>query len=122
MTIYLGQNIKYLRETKLKVTKIKFGELIDIKSSTIGKYEENTNRPSFEVLVKLQQLFEVNLHDLIFTNLESIKNDQTSEPEQSYHKINVLDELCELRKQVEEHQRQIDELRSDIDILKDKSL
>lgn len=111
MTIYLGQNIRYLRETKLKVTKIKFGELIDIKSSTIGKYEENTNRPSFEVLVKLQQLFEVNLHDLIFTNLESTKSDLTSEPEQSYHKINVLDELCELRKQVEELQNDIIQIK-----------
>ena len=41
----------------------------------------------------------------------SVDDQKTSEPEQSYHKINVLDELCELRKQFEELKNDIIQIK-----------
>jgi predicted transcriptional regulator len=100
MIIYLGKNIKYLRETKLRISKVALAEMIDIKSATVGKYETDDTRPSFEVLVKLYELFEVDLHSLVFRDITN-EGIRTDEQEINPGKINILEELYELRKRME---------------------
>lgn len=39
-----------------------------------GRYESGIAYPTFEKLVSIQRLFQVNLHDLVFTDLEKYPN------------------------------------------------
>jgi hypothetical protein len=44
-----------------------------------GRYESGIAYPTFEKLVAIQQLFDVNLHDLVFTDMEKYPNGAPSE-------------------------------------------
>ncbi len=53
----MGQRIKELRTSK-NMFQDDLGEIINIGQSTIAAYENGRARPSFEVLIKLAQVFE----------------------------------------------------------------
>ena len=78
MEINLGNNIKYLRE-KRNWTTIQLAEFVGAKSdSSITQWENGNSRPRVATLIKLRELFEVDLETLVFGN-ESEIEDQVGE-------------------------------------------
>lgn len=67
--IYISQNIRHLRKGS-GLSQKDFAEAISANPTIITRYENDTSRPTFEILIAIQQLFQVNLHDLVFTDLE----------------------------------------------------
>jgi transcriptional regulator with XRE-family HTH domain len=74
----LGQNIRYLRHQK-QISQQELAEMLSVPRSSVSDYERGHTEPDIERLIKLSEIFNVNLDDLIRTNvshqeLEIIKN------------------------------------------------
>jgi transcriptional regulator with XRE-family HTH domain len=67
--MYISQNIRFLRKSK-NLRQTDLGELLNVTGSQITAYEKGASYPKFEGLVKLCEIFQVNLHDLVYTDLE----------------------------------------------------
>lgn len=74
----LGERIKFLRQNK-KITQEKFAEKIDIEPQSLSNIERGKFAPSFETLLKIANVLEVNLYELYLfekeDNIELIKNE-----------------------------------------------
>lgn len=69
---YFSKNIKLLRENK-KITQAALGEIVGVKPNTISNYENHVSEPDFDTLIAISKYFDVNIHDLLTTDLENIK-------------------------------------------------
>lgn len=69
MDIYLGKNIKYLRE-KINLDQQSFAEIINVPRSTLACWENNLRTPKLEQIVKIAEYFGTNL-DIIYTDYEN---------------------------------------------------
>lgn len=64
----IGENIKKLRTSK-KLTQLELAERIHVTKATISAYENDTRQPSYDVLIKIAQLFHVSTDNLLgFSN------------------------------------------------------
>lgn len=68
--IKVNENIKFLRK-KLGYTQEQFAELIGIKRSLVGAYEEGRADPRLNNLVKMAEVFQVSLDALISKDISS---------------------------------------------------
>lgn len=66
--IRVSENIRYLRK-KMGYTQEQFAELIGIKRSLVGAYEEGRADPRLNNLLKMAEVFEVSLDELISQNV-----------------------------------------------------
>jgi len=74
----LGDKIKKLRKSK-SITQEELGKNIGVSTSMVGMYETNARKPSYEVLVKIADFFNVSTDFLLSTEeklniaLDSVK-------------------------------------------------
>lgn len=78
MNIIFGSRLKKLRMTKA-LTQQDLAVCLNISKSNISKYENGTIEPSFEILIKISDYFEVSIDYLLGkTDIENIyKNTST---------------------------------------------
>lgn len=77
----VNENIRILR-TKMGLTQEKFAELLGVKRSLIGAYEEGRAFPPANNLMKLSKVFNVSLDELVNVSFENkIKNTQIRDEE-----------------------------------------
>lgn len=62
-------NIRKLRKSH-RLTQEEFGEVLLINRTSIGHYERGVAFPYIGTLIRLVQKYEINLHDMIFKELE----------------------------------------------------
>ncbi len=67
--MFFSKNLKFLRQ-KENLNQKDFGNKINLTRDTIASLENNRMKPSFDVLIKLRNYFQINLDDLIFKNLK----------------------------------------------------
>ena len=60
----LKDNIKFLRQ-KNNLTQDKLAEILDVKRSTIGTYEDGRAEPKLSTLYKICKQFDVNYEELL---------------------------------------------------------
>lgn len=65
----LGDKIRELRKQK-HLTQGELGKIINITGATVGMYEMNTRKPSYDVLVKLSKYFGVTTDYLLNDDIE----------------------------------------------------
>lgn len=104
--VYIKQNIKHLRKEK-KLTQEALGELIGVKKAAVSTYEIGRNYPSVEALLKLVELFEVNLEDIFYKNLsKEEKSDMVEEPpgiyQDEFTRL-MMARIKELEREIKEH-------------------
>lgn len=68
MDIYFHKNIKLLRKQR-GLTQGDISEALGLTHNSIGRLERGQGFPKVEGLLKMVEIFEVNLHDLVFTDL-----------------------------------------------------
>lgn len=94
----IGDKIKELRQ-RFNFTQKELADKLNIKPSTVGMYEQNRREPSYELLQKISQIFNVTSDYLIFDN-EVLEASNTSYLPQKNDIHNILDDLrTELAKQ-----------------------
>ena len=71
-----GERLKALRNAK-KLKQEELAQKISISKSAIGMYERNEREPSFEILEKLANYFEVTI-DFLLTGAQQKKDNNTS--------------------------------------------
>lgn len=64
-----SNNIKHLRRGR-GWTQTELGDKIGVKKETISGYEREVSFPDFEKFLKLSQIFDVSLDDLVFRDIE----------------------------------------------------
>lgn len=104
--LYISKNIKHLRKQK-KITQEELGELIGVKKAAISTYEIGRNFPSVEALLKLVELFKINMEDLFYTDLSrSAPSDRVEEPieiyQEDFSKL-MMNRIKELEREIKEH-------------------
>ena len=62
--VLLGKRIKELRN-RFRYTQTELATLVGITKSTVAAYENDTRLPSYEVLIKLSNIFKVSLDYLV---------------------------------------------------------
>lgn len=71
MSMYFHKNIRYLRRIN-NLSQNAMAELLGYKSfTTIQKWECGESKPTFDMLVNIAEQFQVDLHDLIYQDLET---------------------------------------------------
>lgn len=87
MKIYLGKNIKYLRE-KRKLDQQELADILSVPRSTLACWENNLRNPKLEQIVKIAEFFNTNL-DIIYKDLENnvLYSDENKESDKEYKKI-----------------------------------
>lgn len=104
--LYIGKNIKHLRKQK-KLTQEQLGALIGVKKAAISTYEIEKNFPSVDGLIKIADLFQVNMEDFFYLDL-SVKegNDRVEEPAPIYQNDFsrlMMRRIKELEREIKEH-------------------
>lgn len=79
--ILLGKTIKKLRN-KHGYTQQDLAKLIGVTKSTVAAYENSARRPSYNVLIKLSQIFNVSIDYLLLNKKPSIICTDDLNPEQ----------------------------------------
>lgn len=139
--MYIHQNIRYLREIN-KLSQPEFAAIFNLTRGKVQTYERNVE-PSFEILSKISEYFEINIDDLIKTDIENtkgldlkrkennidvktniqigsdIKNSQNAN-DHEFEKMTIKLEMLE--RQLEDKQEIIDLLKNQIAELKAKLL
>jgi len=64
----LGKNIKHLRKL-LDYKQRELGGFIGVTTSMVSSYEIGRNIPSLEILIKLRNIFKVDLESLVFKKI-----------------------------------------------------
>lgn len=103
--IHISKNIKYLRNQK-KITQEELGELIGVKKAAVSTYEIGRNYPSVESLLRMVELFQINMEDLFYKDLTlKTPSDRVEEPTAIYQ-----DDFCRLMmSRIKELEREIKE-------------
>ena len=69
--VLIGKRIKELR-TKYKLTQVELAEKVGVTKSTIAAYENDSRQPSYEVLIKLANIFKVSIDSLLLDRSGSV--------------------------------------------------
>jgi len=69
--VLLGQKIKDLRN-KYRLTQTELATQIGVTNSTVAAYEHDSRTPSYEVLLKLADVFKVSIDTLLSTRSEVV--------------------------------------------------
>lgn len=106
-TLYIGKNIKHLRKQK-KLTQEALGALLGVKKATVSTYEIGRNFPTVEGLLKISDLFKVDLESLFFADLTGgrKKANRVEEPVSFYEgevKRIMLGRIHELEREIREN-------------------
>ncbi len=64
----IGENLKYLRN-KNKLSQQALSEALELPRTTLGDYEREETEPNIAMLIKMSQFFDVQVDDLIKSNL-----------------------------------------------------
>lgn len=72
------------------MTQSELGDYLGISHVAILSYESGKNSPKFEALLKISELFKVNLHDLIYKDL-SDPNYKASGPDDTGELVKALE-------------------------------
>lgn len=100
--MHIDKNIKYLRKGR-NWSQTELSEMLDVSHGAVGAYESGKNTPSFRVLIKLVEIFEVNLHDLVFRDLRKLGPSKVEENDTKYVISNSKEDRIEkLEKDVRE--------------------
>jgi transcriptional regulator with XRE-family HTH domain len=75
--MYLSQNISHLRKVQ-NINQNKLAELLEVGSSTVSGYEQGRILPTLPKLMKMRDIFSVNLEDLVYVDLSQIPSNNTS--------------------------------------------
>jgi DNA-binding XRE family transcriptional regulator len=70
--LYFSQNIKHLRALN-KYTQDELAAHLGVGRTSITNYEKGNSKPSFDDLLALSKLFNVNLNDIVFADLTKSK-------------------------------------------------
>jgi transcriptional regulator with XRE-family HTH domain len=68
-----GKNLRYLRKQK-GLTQEEFANLLNIKRSLIGAYEEERAEPRLEIIEQVAQMFELTLDELLLNDMATTSN------------------------------------------------
>ncbi len=71
----VNENVKELRK-RHGSTQQEFADLLEIKRANVGAYEEGRAKPSYELLIKLSDLFDINLDTLITKDISKLSEEQ----------------------------------------------
>jgi len=63
--INFGKNLRRIRRSE-DITQKTLGELVGVKAAAISSYENNESYPSLEIIVRLAEVFNISLDELIF--------------------------------------------------------
>ena len=87
MKIYLGKNIKYLRE-KRNLDQQELADILSVPRSTLACWENDLRNPKLEQIVKIAEFFNTNL-DIIYKDLENnvLSSSKKKEHSEEYKKI-----------------------------------
>lgn len=66
--MFFNQNLKFLRKTN-NLNQSELATKLNVTRDTIASLENKRMNPSFELLIKIRDYFNVNLDDLVFKNL-----------------------------------------------------
>ena len=69
-----SNNLKILRK-RYEFSQQRLGLLLDLKHSTISNYEKSTSMPEFATLLKLREIFKIDLETLVFGDVTIISNE-----------------------------------------------
>lgn len=84
----LAKNFKKLRMYK-SLNQTEFAELVGVKRSSIGAYEEGRAEPKLEVLIRISEIYKLPLDDLVKTELTVNKIARFRLPEED--KVEIAD-------------------------------
>lgn len=79
--VLIGKRVKKLR-TKYKFTQTELAKKVGVTKSTIAAYENDSRQPSYEVLIKMSEVFKVSIDSLLLNRSESIIDVSGLSPEQ----------------------------------------
>lgn len=83
---FIASNLKYLRRSR-HLTQREFADVLGIKRSSIGAYEENRAEPKYELLNKIAEFFDLTMDDLVN---EKITENWTPKPKSNADNLRVL--------------------------------
>ena len=86
--VLIGKRIKDLR-TKYRFTQTELAEKVGVTKSTIAAYENDSRQPSYEVLIKLSNVFRVSIDSLLLDRSGAILEVSGLNKEQ----LDILDNL-----------------------------
>lgn len=98
--VLLGNKIKELR-TKSRFTQSELAERLGVTKSSIASYENDSRQPSYEVLIKISQVFNVSIDSLLLNrsgvtlDIDGLKREQVKLLElliANYRKDNLIEE------------------------------
>lgn len=69
--VLIGKKIKKLRN-KYKLTQMELAQQVGVTKSTIAAYENDSRLPSYEVLIRLANVFKVSIDSLLLDRTEVI--------------------------------------------------
>lgn len=67
--MFLAENIRYLRE-QAEMTQKDLAEKVELSPSAIGMWEAGTREPELSKIIKMAELFEVTLDELVLRELK----------------------------------------------------
>ena len=82
----ISENLKYLRKKK-GLTQQQFADLMDIKRSLVGAYEEDRAEPKYELLKKFAEFYELSMDELVN---EKINDQWKPKPKSDGSNIRIL--------------------------------
>jgi len=97
--VLLGKRIKELRN-KYKYTQTELANMVGVTKSTIAAYENDTRQPSYEVLIKLANVFKVTIDSIVLNRsgavleVEGLNGEQIDliySMIQHFRKSNIID-------------------------------
>lgn len=79
--VLLGSKIRELR-TKYNLTQAELAKQVGVSKATVTAYEGDLRQPSYDVLIKLANVFKVSIDSLVLNRSESVLDVSDLEPEQ----------------------------------------
>lgn len=107
--VLLGKRIKELRN-KYRFTQAELANYVGVTKSTIAAYENDSRLPSYDVLIKMADVFKVSVDSLLLNRSETVIDISGLKPEQIdilekmifyFRKSELLDKVLESEKGVE---------------------
>lgn len=79
--VLLGKKIKELRN-KYRLTQTELATQIGVTKSTVAAYENDSRTPSYDVLIKMADVFKVSIDSLLYNRSEGALDASGLNPEQ----------------------------------------
>ena len=106
--MYFSDNLRYLRKS-MHLDQAYLAEALQVQPGTISSYETGRNDPKIAGLVKLAEIFDISIDDLLLKDLNSQDSDITTRKELEVELAHLRRENADLRELVET-QRQLIEV------------